>query len=196
MFFTAYLVSAALLMSAVSALPQVEGNVLEARGGGCSPGSYRLNGVCITCPAGNTCDGNGGPAKCDMGHSALAGSSGECDFCTPGYYQDKRGQESCLPCPAGSYAPNYASSYCNKAPSGWFQNYTGMAFKCGTCCGWEAKANGNLVASNCTNTAKPNADINSGDGCKATSANCVRAASCTQNLDGSCPDGSPTSYQI
>ncbi|KAJ7286176.1 hypothetical protein C8J57DRAFT_1461369, partial [Mycena rebaudengoi] len=58
-----------------------------------------------------------------------------------------RGQATCDPCPRGSYAPNYASNYCNGVSNGWFQNYTGKAFKCGACCGWEAKgSNFNFIA--------------------------------------------------
>ncbi|KAJ7803330.1 hypothetical protein B0H14DRAFT_3154504 [Mycena olivaceomarginata] len=90
-----------------------------------------------------------------------------------------------------------ATIYCNKAPSGWFQAFPGKPFKCGTCCGWEALANGNIVPSNCTVSAKPNSYKNSGSGCTADKTNCVHALTCAQNpTTGACPPASETSYQI
>jgi hypothetical protein len=49
--------------------------------------------------------------------------------------------------------------------------------------------NGNVNPSNCTSTAKPYADRNSGNGCVAQpqTPNCVHAATCAQNpVNGSC----------
>ncbi|KAJ7311439.1 hypothetical protein DFH08DRAFT_822559 [Mycena albidolilacea] len=88
----------------------------------------------------------------------------------------------------GVAAPYNATINCNKAPSGWFQAFPGKPFKCGTCCGWEALANGNIVPTNCTTSAKPNAYKNSGSGCTADKTNCVHALTCAQNpTTGACP---------
>ncbi|KAJ7827523.1 hypothetical protein B0H14DRAFT_3144585 [Mycena olivaceomarginata] len=68
-----------------------------------------------------------------------------------------------------------------------FQAFPGKPFKCETCCGWEALANGNIVPSNCTVSAKPNSYKNSGSGCTADKKNCVHALTCAQNpTTGAC----------
>ncbi|KAJ7461480.1 hypothetical protein FB451DRAFT_1268309 [Mycena latifolia] len=192
MFFSASVISAALMaLSAVKAIPQgSDSGKLMARG--CAAGYYPTRAGCIICPPGNTCDGQGGPAQCDTGHAAPNnGTTGVCAPCPAGTYQDKRGGTFCIPCPAGSWGAYPASSYCNKAPSGWFQSMPGMNFRCGTCCGWEARQNGNILPSNCTTTAKPFAYPNSGDGCIAQLGGtpyCAHAATCQQDpVTGACP---------
>ncbi|KAJ7709540.1 hypothetical protein B0H17DRAFT_1028275 [Mycena rosella] len=209
MLFSTAFVSAALMgMCSVGAVPQYapfpfdcgqwtdpicrgsENGALMARAS-CSAGFYPTSAGCVICPPGNTCDGRSGPAQCDTGHSAPNnGTTGVCAACPAGTYQDKRGATACIPCPAGSYGPYPASSYCNKAPSGWFQSLPGKSYRCGTCCGWEAMANGNVAPTNCTTTAKPFAYANSGSGCIAQPAgtpNCVHAATCAQDVNGTCP---------
>ncbi|KAJ7047186.1 hypothetical protein C8F04DRAFT_1062946 [Mycena alexandri] len=191
MFFYTSVVSALMLLSVVSALPQgQDDNSLTARGS-CKAGYYPTKKGCDICPPGNTCDGNTGPAPCDTGHAAPKnGTTGVCAACPAGTYQDQRGATICIPCPPGSFGPYAAASSCNKAPSGWFQSQAGKSFRCGTCCGWEALQNGNIYPTNCTTTAKPYADVNSGSGCvaKPKTPNCVHAITCKQDaVTGACP---------
>ncbi|KAJ6597254.1 hypothetical protein DFH09DRAFT_1304994 [Mycena vulgaris] len=194
MFFTASFISAALAaLSAVKALPQVDNAGLEVRAASCDPGYYRISTGCVPCPPGNTCSGNGGPAKCGAGHAnPNTGLSGVCPECPAGTYMDTLGGINCIQCPKGSWAAYPASPSCKLAPSGWFQSMEGQTFRCGTCCGWETKLNGNILPTNCTGT-KPYADKNSGNGCVAqpAKANCVHAATCEQDpITGACPLGS------
>ncbi|KAJ7172093.1 hypothetical protein C8R46DRAFT_1348584 [Mycena filopes] len=192
MFFSTSFVSALMLFSVVSALPKAEDdNSLVARGSECKAGFYPTNKGCVICPPGNTCDGKTGPAPCGTGHAAPKnGTTGVCAACPAGTYQDKTGATTCIPCAAGSWGANPAASYCNKAPSGWFQSQAGKNFRCGTCCGWEALDNGNVFPKNCTTAPKTYADLNSGNGCVAQpkKANCVHALTCKQDpISGACP---------
>ncbi|KAJ6618784.1 hypothetical protein B0H10DRAFT_2027966 [Mycena sp. CBHHK59/15] len=190
MFFVRPFVSTTLiLLSTIHGIPQAD--ALTARAS-CSLGYYPINNTaCAICPPGNTCDGRTGPAPCGTGHAMPRnGSSGICDACPAGAFQNRTGQAACIPCDAGSYSPYPAASYCNKAPSGWFQGLPGQSFRCGTCCGWEALANGNTQATNCSNPLKPFAYPNSGSGCIAQPAGkpfCNQTASCVQFTNGSCP---------
>ncbi|KAJ7112433.1 hypothetical protein C8R43DRAFT_1040741 [Mycena crocata] len=190
MFFSASLVSAFMLLTTVQAIPQPDNGALVGRAS-CPAGYYPKNGACVICPPGNTCDGRTGPAQCDTGHAAPNnGTTGVCPECPAGSYQDKRGGTTCISCPAGTWGPYPAASSCRNTPSGWFQSQPGRSFRCGTCCGWEALQNGNIYPTNCSTTAKPYADPNSGNGCVAQPQrpNCVHAATCLQDpVTGKCP---------
>ncbi|KAF7337995.1 hypothetical protein MVEN_02023400 [Mycena venus] len=65
-------------------------------------------------------------------------------------------------------------------PQRLVQSRPGKSFRCGKCCGWEARANGNVFPTNCT-APKLNAWPNSGDGCTSAQTSCVRAKTCAQD---------------
>ena len=88
----------------------------------CMSGYYSLGGTgdpCVLCPAGHECsDASVSPVQCAAGSYARNGSVtcttcevgrfcpdvdglSESTACTVGHYQNKTGESSCLPCPAG-----------------------------------------------------------------------------------------------
>ncbi|KAJ7087275.1 hypothetical protein B0H15DRAFT_305837 [Mycena belliarum] len=190
MLFSSSFVSAAFMMlSSVTALPHPEGGGLTARAGLCAPGSYIFNGTtCAFCPAGNSCDGASGRAHpCRSGHYQPSGNSTSCIATVPGYFQNAKGANSTIPCPAGSYQPYPAQALCYGAPMGRFQSMPGQATLCGTCCGWAAPLeSSNISPVNCTG-ATPNAWPSSGSGCIRDTIPCVRATTCAQFMNGTCP---------
>ncbi|KAJ7709539.1 hypothetical protein B0H17DRAFT_1124135 [Mycena rosella] len=196
MLFSSSFVSAAfMLFSSVTALPQPENGELASRTTGlCAPGSYLYNATtCAFCPAGSSCDGKSGVAQpCGSGHYQPSVNSTACLSCDsghfqPSFYQNAKGANNTIPCPAGSYQPYGAQAFCYGAPKGRFQGLPGQATVCGTCCGWAAPlVNNNISPVNCNGTT-PNAWPNSGDGCISSNTTCVRAASCGQLANGTCP---------
>ncbi|KAJ7709496.1 hypothetical protein B0H17DRAFT_1124105 [Mycena rosella] len=191
MLFSSSFVSAAFMMlSSVTALPQPENGALSGRATGpCAAGSYLYNATtCAFCPVGSYCDGTSGQAQqCDSGHYQPSINSTSCLATVPGYYQNAKGANNTIPCPVGSYQPYGAQAFCYGAPKGRFQNMTGQATVCGTCCGWAAPLqNNNINPVNCSGTT-PNAWPSSGDGCTAANTTCVRAATCIQLANGTCP---------
>ncbi|KAJ7101626.1 hypothetical protein C8R43DRAFT_1244224 [Mycena crocata] len=192
MLFSSSFVSAALMMfTSVTALPQPEDGALMGRASSnpCTEGSYRYNSTtCAFCPAGNSCDGKSGRAQpCDSGHYQPNMNSTACLGTLPGQFQDAKGATTFKLCPPGSYQPYPTQAFCYGAPRGRFQSLPGQATVCGTCCGWAAPLqNGNVNPVNCTSPT-PNAWPSSGDGCISKATSCVRAATCAQLADGTCP---------
>ncbi|KAJ6624500.1 hypothetical protein B0H10DRAFT_2006206 [Mycena sp. CBHHK59/15] len=180
MLFSSSFVSTVLMLSSVNALPQSEEHRVLARVSNvtCASGSY-INGTsCAVCPAGNSA----------TGRTYRMTNSSSCLATVPGFYQPNKGANDTTPCPQD----HTSLAFCYGAPKGRFQNLTGQAQVCGTCCGWEAPLlNFNTQAVNCSATT--NAYASSGDGCQpANLVNCNRTATCVQFTNGTCPIGSET----
>ncbi|KAJ7217205.1 hypothetical protein GGX14DRAFT_561729 [Mycena pura] len=201
MLFSSSVVSAFMMLSGVSALPQPDEGGLMGRASPspCPAGSYRYNTTaCAYCPAGSYCDGTSGQAKlCSPGFYQPNINSTACLGTPKGYYTNSQGNAAATPCPAGTYQPNTIQVGCNGAPSGRFQSLPGQACVCLTCSGWGAPLkNNNINPVNCSGST-PNSYPGSGDGCLSKTTNGYHAATCQQDANGACPiDPSGTNLTI
>ncbi|KAJ7286167.1 hypothetical protein C8J57DRAFT_1708526 [Mycena rebaudengoi] len=158
----------------------------------CPAGSYRVTQgptkFCAACPAGNSCQGSSDyPEQCDVGYYQPLTGKDYCNGTLPGFYQPEMGKNVSLPCPAGTYQPHANKGFCYGATSGRFQNSTGQTAACGVCCGWfTTEENNNKVAYRCP--AGTSAGRGSGSGCTTRDVGCVKADTCAQFTDGTCPD--------
>jgi hypothetical protein len=96
----------------------------------CSAGQQSVNGVCVSCPAGQTsAPGSAICVDCPAGQTSLAGGActycaagqtsvagGACTACPPGQ-TSVAGSSSCINCPAG-YVVSPAGDSCNYCPLG------------------------------------------------------------------------------
>ena len=79
----------------------------------CSPGQYIVVNAsqggaskCGVCPAGSTGDGTDAMCfLCPPHHYAAKPGSAKCKSCAIGFFQEKRGGESCFPCPESPSGP-------------------------------------------------------------------------------------------
>ncbi|KAJ7286196.1 hypothetical protein C8J57DRAFT_1496868 [Mycena rebaudengoi] len=193
MFFSAaFLTTALVAFCGVAAVPQPETHALVERGSSppCILGTYlsSTGSTCLECPRGSFCTGGTAkPQLCAAGTYAPYVCTSKCLDAAPGHFQPNKGATEQFPCAAGSYQPYGGKDFCYGAPSGRFQSLTGQSKVCGTCCGWAAPLkNNNKVPVKCTGST-PNAWPASGDGCINKPTDCVRAATCSQQSDGSCP---------
>ncbi|KAF7363750.1 hypothetical protein MSAN_01032900 [Mycena sanguinolenta] len=188
MLFASSIVTSALILSGVSALPQFEDG-LVGRASTCDPGSYSNGTACALCPAGNTCDGNSNPQPCGTGYYQPSQNSTTCLVTDRGHFTNQTGSAVQIPCPPGTFQPHCREAFCYGASSGLFQQKYGQAVACETCPGWATNmTNNNVNPVNCTGDY-PDSPEGSGNGCfKAQpGANMTHSLTCAQSANGQCP---------
>ncbi|KAJ7275903.1 hypothetical protein C8J57DRAFT_1505203 [Mycena rebaudengoi] len=104
----------------------------------------------------------------------------------PGNYQPEKGKTVSVLCPLGTYQTYANKGFCYGASSGRFQSKTGQTGSCGVCCGWYTTQTNNFQIYKCP--AGTSSGRGSGSGCTSQGVGCVKAETCDQAADGTCPD--------
>ena len=120
----------------------------------CSPGSYQLNGVCASCPAGTysriasvVC------SQCPAGSYSLENATG-CTVCPAGKFSGNNASGACQSCAIGSYAEEpligslVGASLCLLCPVGWISAGVG-ARNCSACQSGSYAASGSGICLLC-----------------------------------------------
>ncbi|XP_078324762.1 uncharacterized protein LOC111124312 [Crassostrea virginica] len=91
----------------------------------CQPGTYGIDGQCVSCPIGQFNSGGQWCLLCPPGTYQDETGSSQCKQCPLRMYQDEIGSSQCKQCLPGTYEDGTGSSLCKQCPPGTYQDETG-----------------------------------------------------------------------